>query len=94
MGYDYSVSLQGLHNAEQRLERAAKNIARVPASADSGKPSEPADSFTRTETNPDAGPDYAAELVQILQARTHARANLRALKLGDDLQEETLDLLG
>jgi hypothetical protein len=95
MGYDYSVSVEGLRNAERMLERAAKSIARMPASADSGKPVEPADSFTPSDkAGPASAPDYAAELVQVLQARTHAKANLRALKLGDELQQDLIDLLG
>jgi hypothetical protein len=82
MSYDYSISLEGIRNAERSFEQTASRIAAggLPKSNESV----PADSLFLS--------DYAAELIAIDQAKTALKTNLRVISLQQDLERKTLDL--
>jgi hypothetical protein len=93
----YSLSIEGVHNAEVALERAARKIAAgyVPdrASAVPEDTVEISSSGTRA-ANPGSSPppDYAAEIVAVKQAETLLKANLKVFASQQKLEREILDL--
>jgi hypothetical protein len=93
VSYNPSISLQGLRSAANLLERAARNIAGLPPQS-AGSPALPPveDSFTPSSDR-QAVPDYPTELIRMLQAKTHWRANLQALKSSIETERDLLDSL-
>lgn len=93
----YSTSLEGLHNAELMLDKAARNIA---AGRDLDQPSRsPQDTVQISSAGQSAasaspfGPvEYAAELINAKEAEIAAKANLKVLSSQIKLERETLDL--
>ena len=73
-----STALQGLNRAEERLEKTAKRIARLPESHD------------RTGDEVILG----EELVNLIHVRNSYEANLRVLKTEYEIQGHVIDVLG
>ena len=93
----YSSAIEGLHNAELMLDRAARNIAsgrvadrpaRVPG--DTVQISQAGQSAA--SSSPFSPVDYASELINVQQAAIAAKANLKVLSSQFKLERETLDL--
>jgi len=97
MSDTFYVALEGMRNAESRIERSAEIIAR--GSSPTSSPAPEADSvdissYSAKDGRNDAAPiDYAQELVQINRAKGDYRANLKVAATQDRLERETLDLL-
>ena len=77
---DYAISLNGIQEAEWRLEQAARRIATANLSA----ADEPSDYVTLT--------DFAAELIAAEMAKTSIKANLEVISTRQELEHEILDL--
>ena len=93
----YSSSIEGIHNAEVALERAARKIAagNNPERAAPGPEDtvEISSSGIRAASPASIAPaDYAAEIVAAKQAETMLRANLKAFSSQQKLEREILDL--
>ena len=93
-----SISLEGMRNAELRLERAARNIAdgqsrpaELPRDTDSVRLSSQAP--TLLPLAPDST-DYAREAVTIIEARIGLEANRKTGSAQTKLDRATLDLIG
>ncbi len=93
----YSLSIEGVHNAEVALERAAHKIAT--GSTSEHPSSGPEDTIAissagRLAAYPAANTpvNYATELVAVEQSKTALKANLKAFALQQKLERETLDL--
>jgi flagellar basal body rod protein FlgF len=76
------AGLEGLQRAEASLDRAAQRIARAPLSAVSGG-NAPQDTI-----------DLSQDMITLLQARYHYKANLKAIETAEEMQTSTLDILG
>jgi len=92
----YSSSIEGLRNAELMLDRAARTIA---SGRVADRPSQsPGDTVQisqagQSASSPPMTPvDYAAELINVRQAKIAATANLKVLSSQFKLERETLDL--
>lgn len=93
----YSLSVEGMHNAEIALERAARRIAvgRDLENPPSGfGDTVEISSAGRSAASPAAGApvDYAAEIIAVKQAETALKANLKAFASQRDLDRIALDL--
>ncbi len=93
----YSYSIEGIHNAEIALERAARKIAigrepegSYPGSRDTVEISTAG--LSAASASAGAPVDYAAEIIAIKQAETALEANLRAFASQRDLERVVLDL--
>ncbi len=76
------IGLDGLKRAEEKLERTAKELARLPLSA--GAPElGGADEVSLSDS-----------MVALLEARHSYEANLKLISTEDELTERTIDLLG
>lgn len=80
MSGNYAISMNGIHEAEWRLEQAARKIAssNLPASGESF------DHVTLT--------DFAAELLAVQSAENSVKANLKVISTQQELEHEVLDL--
>jgi hypothetical protein len=87
MGYDYSISLEGVRTAENRINQAAGKISRFGARIQSG-------GYDKSVKPVEDTVDIAGAMVEVKQAKIAAEANLKVLSLQMDLEEETLDLFG
>ncbi len=93
----YSMSIEGVHNAEVALDRAARKIAAgnnpervTPGPEDTVEISS---SGMRAAYPASSTPvDYAAEIVAVKQAETMLKANLKAFASQQKLEREILDL--
>jgi hypothetical protein len=74
-----SIALQGLHQADARLESAGSKIASFGASSPGG-------------ANQDAV-DLSAAVVALLSAKNQDSANLAVLKTADEIQKNSIDLM-
>jgi len=74
-----AIGLQGLQQANAQLDSAASKIASLGASS-------PA------ESNPDTV-DLSAAVVALLSAKNLYAANLGTVKVADELQQTTIDLI-
>ncbi len=77
---DYTISLNGILNAERNLNQAAHRIA----SANLPSVDSCGDRVTLS--------DFAVELLSADQAQTTAEANLRALSMQQSLDHQSIDL--
>ena len=79
---DYSISLNGILNADRNLNQAAHRIASANLqSADACE-----DRVTLS--------DLTAELLSASQAKTAGEANFRVISMQQELDREALDLFG
>lgn len=73
-----SKSVEALHRAEGKLQKAADRIARLPLSADNAT----------DEIN------LSDEFVNLIHARNSYEANLKAIRTIDETQQHVIDILG
>ncbi len=76
----FSIALQGLEQAQARVEKAAGRLASVGADSSNGVP---VDSV-----------DLSREMVALLLAKNAFAANIGMLKIANEMQGRVLDLLG
>jgi predicted Zn-dependent protease len=76
----YAISLNGVCNAEQRLDGAAHRIVKTGLSS------------PEISGGTKAGSDIASDLVDLKQAEIAGKANLRALSTQDELEKDALNL--
>lgn len=76
------IGLDGLKRAEEKLERTAKELARLPLSAGLAELGG-ADEVSLSDS-----------MVALLEARHSYEANLKLISTEDELTERTIDLLG
>ena len=76
------LGLDGLKRAEEKLERTAKDLPRLPFSVDS------ADLAAADEVN------LSDSMVALLEARHSYEANLKLIATEDKLTEHAVDILG
>ncbi len=93
----YSLTTEGIHNAEIALERAARKIAlgQAPgASPSSQQDTVDISSAGRSAASPASSipVDYAAEIVAVKEAETALKANLKAFAAQRDLEREAINL--
>ncbi|MCP5111776.1 MAG: hypothetical protein GY953_13180 [bacterium] len=73
-----SNAVEALHRAEEKLQRAAERIAKLPLS-------------TATATDEI---NLSEEFVNLIHARNSYEANLRAIRMIDETQQHVIDILG
>ncbi len=73
------AGLDGLRQAETRLERASLRLSQLPFSI-TGEPQDVV--------------DISAEAVALLTAKNQFQASLKVIESGADLERATLDILG
>lgn len=93
----YSLSLEGIHNAEVALERAARNIARAgteqqPAAAAMDSVQISSAGMKAAYPSANAPVDFATELVNVKQAEVALKANFKTFASEQKLEREFLDL--
>jgi len=90
MGYDYSISLEGLRAAENQLINAARKVSRPAVCCDAGTSSEdPADRLTL------AGDiDIACVMVAANRAEIIYKSNLKTIETQMEMEEDALDIFG
>lgn len=76
----YAISLNGVCDAEQRLDGAARRIVKTGLSSPEISGGSKDDS------------DIASDLVDLKQAEIAGKANLRALSTQDELEKDALNL--
>jgi uncharacterized protein YeaC (DUF1315 family) len=74
-------SLQGMQNAENQFEQAAQNIAQWPSSS------------TSTASSQDTV-DLSQQAVALIQSRNSFEANTAAFKVGDEMTQALLNVVG
>lgn len=88
----YSISLQGMQNAQLRIERAAQNIANGHSPAPASGPAVSADSVQLSAHQADPV-DYAREAVTIIEAKIATEADLKVMAAQKEVDRSTLDLI-
>jgi hypothetical protein len=74
------TAAEGLRNAEERVQRVAERLARLPLSADGSAPEDVV--------------DLSAEVVALLEAKTLHTVNSKVAQTATELDEHILDILG
>jgi flagellar basal body rod protein FlgC len=82
-----SASLQGLQQAGKRIEQAAKNIAE-PVTI-----TPPDETGNTQDQQVEPAHDTATELVDMKIASYDYKANLKAIRIQDEIQQSLLDIL-
>lgn len=77
-----SIGLEGLKRAEEKLERTAKDLGRLPLSASAGEGAA-SDEVSLSDS-----------MVSLLEVRHSYEANLKLISTEDELAEHMIDLLG
>ncbi len=97
MSNSYSISLEGIRNAEQRLNLAARRIAGERPAAQAGQIAVPSDlvhlSFASPATESSSPVDYAAESLTIIEAKLGFEGILKVTTTQEQLDRNALDLL-
>ena len=73
------TAAEGIRQAEERVQRVAERLARLPLQGD--------------ETPQDVV-DLSAEMVALLEARNKAAINSKVAQTGQELDQHLLDMLG
>jgi len=90
MGFDYSISLEGLRAAENQLNNAARKVSKPINSSDvAGSAGEIADRLTLAGDT-----DIATAMVEAQEAKIIYKANLKMIETQMEMEEEVLDLFG
>ncbi len=90
MGFDYSISLEGLRTAENQLNNAARKVSRPLNCSDVAASSgEAVDRITLTGDT-----DIAGAMVEANEAKIVYRANLKIIETQVEMEKEALDLFG
>ncbi|MBL8239457.1 MAG: hypothetical protein JNM66_18675 [Bryobacterales bacterium] len=74
------TATEGLRKAEERVQRVAERLARLPLSADAGAPEDVV--------------DLSAEVVALLEAKSAHAANAKVAQTAAEMEERILDILG
>jgi hypothetical protein len=74
-----AIALRGLDQAQAQLEQAGGQLASIGANSSDGIPADTV--------------DLSQAAVSLLSAKNEFAANLKVLKIADELQRQTLDLL-
>ena len=77
---DFSTPLQGMHDAESRLNVTASRIAREP--------------FANSQQAPQDTVDLSSEMVNLLQERGQFETNTKVVHTQDEMLQSTLNLIG
>ena len=75
-----AISTEGLRKAEERVQRVAERLSRLPLTGD---PSTPKDVV-----------DLSAEVVALLEAKNAHAANAKVIQTSAELDRHILDILG
>ena len=90
MGFDCSISLEGLRTAEDQLNNAARKVSRPLNCSDVAAFSgEAADCLTLAGAT-----DIAGAMVEAQEAKIIYKANLKMIETQMEMEEEALDLFG
>lgn len=73
-------SLQGMQNAEDQFNQAAQNIAQWPSSP--------------TSPTPQDTVDLSQQAVALIQSKNSFEANTAAFKVGDEMTQTLLNVIG
>ena len=74
------TATEGLRKAEERVQRVAERLSRLPLSADAYAPEDVV--------------DLSAEVVALLEAKTTHAANAKVVQTAAEMEERILDILG
>lgn len=74
------AAAESLRSTEERLQRVAERLARLPLSADSAAPEDVV--------------DLSAEVVAMLQAKTAHAAEVKVIETASEMDRRVLDILG
>ena len=94
MGYDYSISMEGVRAAECRLNNAAGRIARAGSELNYPQVETPGAMNITDRFTFSGSADIADALVEARQAKQMAQANLKVISLQDEISKTALDLIG
>jgi hypothetical protein len=87
---NYAVSIEGIQKAERNLEKAAQKIAKFhPLNETPREPGADQDSISLS-----GDVDLNAALLESMQARTDAKASMKMISTGQELDETSLDMVG
>ena len=90
MGFDCSISLEGLRTAENQLNNAARKVSRPLNCSDVAASSgEAVDRLTLAGDT-----DIAGAMVEAQEAKIIYKANLKMIETQMEMEEEALDLFG
>ena len=90
MGYDYSISLEGLRAAENQLNNAARKVSKpINCSDIAASAGEVTDRLTLASDM-----DIAGAMVEASQAKIIYKANLKMIETRMEMEEEALDIFG
>lgn len=74
------ASLQGMQNAENQFNQAAQNIAEWPSSP--------------TSPTPQDTVDLSQQAIALIQSKNSFEANTAAFKVGDEMTQSLLNVIG
>jgi flagellar basal body rod protein FlgG len=74
------ASAQGMQNAENQFDQAAQNIAEWPSSSNSPTPQDTV--------------DLSQQAIALIQAKNNFEANTAAFKVGDEMTQSLLNVIG
>ena len=90
MGYDYSISLEGLRAAENQLNNAARKVSKPINYSDvAASAGEVTDRLTLASDM-----DIAGAMVEASQAKLIYKANLKMIETQMEMEEDALDIFG
>ncbi len=98
MSDSYSISLEGIRNAEQRFNLAARRIAEGRPATQPAQSPAPSDLVQLSSAGPVTGSsslasvDYASEMVTIIEAKVGFESNLKVAAARQELDRNMLDL--
>jgi len=84
------IGLDGLKRAEEKLEKTAKELSRLPLSVNLSDASEAA----AAPAAPGDEVSLSDSMVALLEARHSYEANLKLIETSDELTEHAIDLIG
>ena len=89
MNETFSLSLQGVRHAVERLDQAARKIARssIPEAQSTDPAQAPSEPLPRR-----AQDSLPVQLVYVLKAGIDAKANLKVLEVKNETEQDLLDL--
>ena len=77
-----SIALRGLDQAQTRLERAAVGVADITRGSPDNAPIDTVDTV-----------DLSTAMVSLLSTQNDVKANIKLLKIANDMQRQVIDLL-
>ena len=80
-----SIALRGLDQAQTRLERAAVGVADITRGSPDNAPIDTVDTVDTV--------DLSTAMVSLLSTQNDVKANIKLLKIANDMQRQVIDLL-